>query len=117
MFVRTITIQAEPPLQINLHYESRERAEEAGSAEGDYLLYGDDYGQSASVNSHATILADVIVDLEQEFVVQAAMKIMELHGNRKLNDRVEGDIPLKVFLRQQRMKQQQPQMMMPPGAR
>ena len=106
MISRTITIEANPPYQIVLYFDSR------SNAEIDYMVAGngqrfieDDYKQSISISSRAVILSDQISDGLEMMRAQGEMEIVKAKAEMAFEERIEKDAQLKAFRLRKRSEQ------------
>ena len=99
MFQRTIIIQAQPPVQIVLHFDSRSNAEKwpLESEGGSIRMYEDDYGQRAILPHAAVVISDHLANLAESFRAQGEIEIVKARAEMKFAERVENDAPLKAF--------------------
>lgn len=116
MLTRSITLAGSPNVQVTLYFKSRSNAEktfEKTSIEGERALT-DDYMQNIVIGSDAKIISDVITDVKQMLAASAEMEVVKLHASKKLQERVDSDPLLKMWLETQRRGQQPRGGMQPP---
>jgi hypothetical protein len=115
MFTRTITIQANPPQQIVLYYDSRSNAEKQLLGG---LRYEDDYGQRVSISTAAVVLSDHVVDVAETYRAQGELEIKQMEAQLRFDERIKKLPTIEAFVKTKRAKAQManmPRIAMPSG--
>jgi hypothetical protein len=94
MFQRTIILQAEPPVQIVLNFDSKSNAEKHHESG---VEFEDDYGQKVRIGHTAVVLSDVVVNVAEQFRAQGEIEIVKARAEMQFHERVDKDAPLKAF--------------------
>ena len=124
MFTRTISIQADPPQQIVLYFDSRSNAAKPAIPRTDIATkcgiveYADDYGQMARVSAEV-VLSDVISEVSEIYRAQGEMEIKQIEAQLKFDERIKKLPTIEAFVNKKRAKAQManmPRVAMPPGA-
>ena len=117
MFIRTITIAAQPPIQIELHFDDRQRAERQPVPLTDNgnesIIFSDDYGQRAIISDSAIILTDVITDLDQVNNIQSKTEIAKVFGVIRHEKEIHSQPMIKEFI-ERKNAEKAAQQQMPP---
>ena len=104
MISRTITLAGSPNIQIVLYFKSRSNAEQVAGSEApgtSLISYEDDFKQKAVIDS-TKIVSDLITDINQMFEATGELEIAKMVGAKHLEQRIENDPLLKVWLEQKR---------------
>jgi hypothetical protein len=118
MFTRTITIQANPPQQIVLYFDSRSNAEKAGETNGVTKELRDDYDHVVRIRADL-VMSDVLTNVSEAYRAQGEMEIKQMEAQLKFDERIKKLPTIEAFVNRKRAKAQManmPRVAMPPGA-
>lgn len=102
MITRTITVAGRPNVQITLYFSSRSNADKPPEkVAGSIARFVDDYQQNAMVDT-AHIISDLTTDVKEMLLASGEMEVIKLHSTKKVQERIDNDPLLKVWLEMQR---------------
>ena len=105
MYRRTITIDASPPQNIDLHYRVRENALKPPVPNGVFLVFLDDFEKRLCINTkESAVISDVMVDVMREYEMLAALEIEKIYGEQLLLDAIKENKAVEFMLQKQKEK-------------
>lgn len=112
MITRTLTIAGNPNTQITLYFESRSNAEKQPliTTEGVYV-FNDDFKQHVAIADGSHIIADLITDANAMFDATGKMEVAKMKGAHRLDQLIQSDPLLKVWMEQKQREHRQKQAM------
>lgn len=105
MITRTLTIQANPPYQIVLYFDSRSNAAKSPGSNGNALVLTDDYNQSVILHKDVIILSDQLADGAEMLRAQGEMEFVKWRAEDTFEKRIDADAFLKAFRVKKRTEQ------------
>ena len=111
MITRTLTIAGNPNTQITLYFESRSNAEKQPETAGDTVTFIDDFKQHAIIADGSAIISDLITDANAMFDATGKMEVAKMKGAHRLDQLIQSDPLLKVWMEQKQREHRQKQAM------
>ena len=105
MFKKIITVDANPPMQFELHYKTRESLIRSSKIDNGFVWEEDDFGQIVQIGCSTPIIGVAFIDIEKDLEAQSLIEIDKLKAHEAHAHRVESDPILFAKIQEHRRQQ------------